>query len=138
MDEETVGFVVQLAVMAQRGGHHLAFFPGIDENQTLFTPGMLEDIPDAGVCIGRGVVGFFFQHGQRVRNLLILRSLGVLDVEMLHAQPPFAALGIDFRDDGLPPRAQGQKFAGSLRVADGGGQSDAPGIDPRNPGQPLN
>lgn len=56
---------------------------------------------------------------------------------MLHAQPPFAALGIDFRDDGLPPRAQGQKFAGSLRVTDGGRQSDAPGIDSRNPGQPL-
>ena len=60
VDEKTVGFVVQLAVMAQRGGHHFAFFPGIDENQTLFAPGMLEDIPNAGVCVGRGVVGFFF------------------------------------------------------------------------------
>ena len=138
MDEETVGFVIQLAVMAQRGGHHLAFFPGIDENQTLFAPGMLEDIPNAGVCVGGGVVGFFFQHRQCAGNLLVLCGLGVLDVEMLHAQPPLAALGIDFRDDGLPPRAQGQKFAGSLRVADGCGQSDAPGIDPRNPGQPLN
>ena len=138
MDEETVGFVVQLAVMAQRGGHHLAFFPGIDENQTLFPPGMLENIPDAGVGVGGGVVGFFFQHGQGVGNLLVLCGLGVLDVEMLHAQPPLAALGVDFGNDGFPPRAQGQKFAGSLRVADGCGQSDAPGIDPRNPGQPLN
>ena len=98
---------------------------------------MLEDIPNAGVCVGGGVVGFFFQHGQRVGNLLVLCGLGVLDVEMLHAQPPFAALGVDFRDDGLPPRPQRQEFAGSLRVTDGGGQSDTPGIDSRNPGQPL-
>ena len=137
VDEKAVGFVVQLAVMAQCGRHHFAFFPGIDENQTLFAPGMLEDIPNAGVCVGRGVVGFFFQHRQCAGNLLILRGLSVLDVEMLHAQPPFAALGVDFRDDGLPPRPQRQEFAGSLRVTDGGRQSDTPGIDSRNSGQPL-
>ena len=138
VDEKTVGFMVQLAVMAQCGRHHFAFFPGIDENQALFAPGMLEDIPNAGVCVGGGVVGFFFQHGQRAGNLLILRGLRVLDVEMLHAQPPLAALGVDFGNDGFPPRPQRQEFAGSLRVTDGGGQSDTPGIDSRNSGQPLN
>ena len=68
---------------------------------------MLENIPDAWVGVGRGFVGFFFQNGQGVGNLLVFCGLGVLDVEMLHAQPPLAALGVDFGNDGFPPRAQG-------------------------------
>ena len=130
VDEEPVGLVEPVAVATEGGGDGFAFLPGIDEHQALFSPGVLEDIADTGIGVFRGIVGLLFQHGQGLNVCPVLSGLDILDIEMLHAQPPFHPLGFDFGDDGFPPGAHGKKGTGALRVADGGGQADSAGIDP--------
>ena len=57
VDEKAVGLVVGLAVLAQGGGDGLALLPGVDEDQALLPPGVLEDIAHARVGQRRGLVG---------------------------------------------------------------------------------
>ena len=137
VDQEPVRLVHAFAVLPQGGGNGLAFLPGVDEDQAFLPPGMLKNVTDAGIRVFRGLVGFLFQHRQGLDVGPVLGGLGVFDIEMLHAQPPAAPLGLDLRDDGPASGAQGQKFPGLFRIADGGGQPDAAGVDPGQPGQPL-
>ena len=130
VDEEPVGLVEPLTVAPEGGGDGLAFLPGIDEYQALLSPGMLEDIADAGIGVFRGIVGLLFQHGQRFNVCPVLPGLDILYEEVLHTQPPFHPLGFDFGDDGFPSGAHGKKGTGALRVTNGGGQADSAGIDP--------
>ena len=137
VDEEPVGLMEPVAVPPEGGGDRLTFLPGIDEDQTLFPPGVLEDIADAGIGVFRGVVGLFLQHLQGFDVRPVLSGLDILDIKMLHAEPPFHPFGFDFWDAGFPPGAHGKKGAGALRVADGGGQADSSGVDPGKSGKPL-
>ena len=99
---------------------------------------MLKDVAQTRVSVFGRFVGSFFQNGQGLDIRPVLGGLDVFHIEMLHAQPPAASLGFHLGNNGLSPGAQGQKFPAFFRVADGGGQADAPGIDPSQPAQPLN
>ena len=137
VDEEAIRLPLLLAVLPQGGGDGLALLPGVDEHQALLPPGVLKDIGQAGVGVLRGLVRGRVQrlHGLQLRAAG--GGLHILDVKMLHAQPPFVPGGLDPGDEGLPPGAHGKEFPAFFRVADGGGQADAPGIHPGQAAEPL-
>ena len=138
MNEKPVRLAVPLTVAPESGGDGFTFLPGVHKHQTFFAPGVLKDIADARIRVFRGVVGFFVQYLHCGNIRPIFGGLHVLHVKMLHAEPPFDAFGINFWDICFSSGAGGKKRAGTLRVADGGGEADPPGIYPRQPGQPFN
>ncbi len=138
MDKKAVRLTAALAVLPQGGGDRLALLPGVDEEQALFAPRVFKNISQPRVRVVRSLVGFFLQHRQGLDIRPVPGGLDILHIEMLHAQPPFDALGLDPGDDRLPPGAQGEELPRPLRVAHGGGQADAPGVDPRQTAQTLN
>ena len=120
VNKKSVPFILQLAVLPQGSGNGLALLPGVDKDQTFFAPGMFVDIPDTGVSVLRCFRGLFLQNGKGIRYIFSLSSLHVFHIEVLHTQTPFVSLSFDLGDDGLPPGSHGEKFSGSLRVANGG------------------
>ena len=137
VNEKAVRLVHTLTVAPEGGGHRFALFPGIYENKAFFALGMLIDIAEGRVGVFRGFGGLFLRHREKILNVLSFGGLEILDIEMLHAQPPAAAFGFDFGNDRISARSQGKETACSLRVAHSGRKPDAPGIDTGHPGKPL-
>ena len=74
------------------------------------------------------------------RTCTLCRAFGGLrarDVEVLHRESPHPAWLLEARDDAAAPRAAGEKGSGALRIADGGGKADAPGVHARHAREPL-
>ena len=138
VNEKTVPLMLQLAIPPQGSGDGLTFLPGVNEYQTLLAPGMLVDIANTGVCIPGCFRSPFLQNGKRVLDILPLSSLDILYIEVFHTQTPLAALGLDLRNDCSAAGAQGQEFSGTFRIADGGRQTDAPGIDTGHTAEAFN
>ena len=138
VDKETVRLMAGLAVLPEGGGDCFALLTGVDKNQTLFVPCVLENVADAGVGVFRCSVCLFRQCRRRWRVRFLGGSLFAVDEKVLHGQPPAHAFCLNLGGGGAPAGAEGEKCAHTFRVADGGGQTDAPWIDVRHAGEPLN
>ena len=64
-------------------------------------------------------------------------GLRSLDVEVFHRQPPADAPAFDPGNHGGPAGSGGEKLSGAFRVADGGGEADAPRLHARYSRQAL-
>ena len=137
VDQEAVPLLLFLAVLPQSSGDCLAFLPGVHEYQTFLPPGVLKDISKTGVGVLGSHIRLFFQHRKSLLDLLTFGGLDVLHIEMLHAQPPLGTFGIHMGDQCFPSCAHGKEFSRCFRIADGGGQSDPPGVYTSQSAQPF-
>ena len=137
VNEKAIRLVLDLAVLPERGGDGFALLAGVDEDQTLFPAGVLENIPHAGIRIVRSRVGFWGKLRQSLCRRVVLGSLPILHIEMFHRQPPANALGLDTGNHRSSAGAGGEEFAGGFQIANGGRKPDAAGIDTSHAAEPF-
>lgn len=150
MDEETVGFVLRLAVATELRAHGLGVLARVGEHQALLVTGVLEDVAKAWVGLFRGVVAcrgnggaggeLLLHDGAIGLRVLIARGergwpcegvgcLGTGCVKVLHREQPTAAWLFDPGDHPAPSGARGQEGPHGVWVAYGGGEADAARVD---------
>ena len=137
VDEETVRFMVGLAILPQALADRLAFLPGIGKDQALFPPRMLKNIAHARIGgFGSGVRRWLRE--ERFRHVLLsLIRLGIRIEKMLHGQTPDILPAIKTWDEGPASAADREKTSGSLRVPDGCREADPSGTAAGQSAEPF-
>ena len=135
--QKAVGLMLRFAVLAQRGGHRLALFARVGENEAFMTAGVFEDVAQTGVggrwgCVGGGL-GSCGRRGGRCgrRGTVGQQLVGLWTVveEVLHGDAPACAGALYAGYHGAPTGVGAEKTAHHLRVADGGAEAYAPRLD---------
>ena len=146
VDEKAVGLPRGFAILAQARGDGLGLLARIDKDQALGVFGVLKDIGYAGIgVLGCHVAGGLKRGSCGSSGLAYLcagmgpalHRLRTAHEEMLHGETPGASLLFDLRDDAAPPCAVRENLASELRVADGGRQTYAAGVDARHAREAL-
>ena len=120
VNQKNIGFSAMLGDLPHRCGNILGFLTGIGEDQTFFVLDAVVHILKSGIEHGTGIRRFGMIDG-----ILGLIVVIVLNIEMLHAEPPAILLTANDGSIGFPTRSGTQPVDGDGQITDGCGQTDA-------------
>ena len=132
VDEEDVRFSAMLGNLPHRCGDILRFLAGIGEDQTFFVLDAVVHIFKSGIEHGAGIGLLRMLHC--VFGLVVAV---ILNIEMLHAEPPAVFLSADDRCIGFASGAGTEPVYGNRQIADRCRQTDAARMVTDQPSEPA-
>ena len=133
VDEEAVGLVGGLTILAECGGDGLALLARVGEHEALVASGVVEDVAQRRIGKSQGIL--FGSLGGKFLRLLGLTAasrvvmVGLDGEEMLHGQPPFCPSRLHAGNDRAAMGSGGEIAGHHIWLANGGRQTDTARID---------